>query len=86
MRKGISANIRFRIIFCLCLTLVLLLGGTVAAGAEPDTEQPQAFGFWGSFVTYPDPGKCEFSVTKMALATEELFFAHKRMLKSQKNA
>ena len=57
MRKGISANIRFRIIFCLCLTLVLLLGGTVAAGAEPDTEQPQAFGFWGSFVTYPDPGK-----------------------------
>ncbi len=27
---------------------------------------------------YPDPEKCEFAVTKMALATEELFFAHKR--------
>ncbi len=39
-----------------------------------------------TWYTYPDPGKCEFSVTKMALATEELFFAHKRMQKSQKNA
>ncbi len=27
---------------------------------------------------YPDPEKCEFSVTKMALATEELYFRHRR--------
>ncbi len=27
---------------------------------------------------YPEPDKCEFSVTKMALATEELYFAYKR--------
>ena len=27
---------------------------------------------------YPEPDKCEFAVTKMALATEELYFAYKR--------
>ena len=27
---------------------------------------------------YPEPDKCEFSVTKMALATEELYFAFRR--------
>ncbi|MCR5509844.1 MAG: hypothetical protein K6F54_02665 [Lachnospiraceae bacterium] len=27
---------------------------------------------------YPDPEKCEFSVTKMAIATEELYFRHRR--------
>ena len=27
---------------------------------------------------YPDPEKCDFSVTKMALATEELYFAYRR--------
>jgi hypothetical protein len=31
-----------------------------------------------TWYTYPDPEKCEFAVTKMALATEELYFAHKR--------
>ncbi len=30
-----------------------------------------------TWYTYPDPEKCDFAVTKMALATEELYFAHK---------
>ena len=31
-----------------------------------------------TWYTYPDPAKCEFSVTKMALATEELYNAYWR--------
>ena len=31
-----------------------------------------------TWYTYPDPAKCEFSITKMALATEELYFAYWR--------
>lgn len=27
-----------------------------------------------TWYVYPDPNKCDFSVTKMALATEELYF------------
>lgn len=27
-----------------------------------------------TWYVYPDPNKCKFSVTKMALATEELYF------------
>ena len=38
-----------------------------------------------TWYTYPDPEKCDFSVTKMALATEELFFAAKRKKESQKS-
>ena len=33
---------------------------------------------------YPDPGKCEFAVTKMALATEELYYAYWRKSKEEK--
>lgn len=31
-----------------------------------------------TWYVYPDPDQCEFSVTKMALATEELYFAYRR--------
>ena len=34
---------------------------------------------------YPDPTKCDFSVTKMALATEELYFNYRKNIKSKKN-
>ncbi len=34
--------------------------------------------FDDTWYIYPDPEKCEFSVTKMALATEELYFRHRR--------
>ena len=31
-----------------------------------------------TWYVYPEPDRCEFSVTKMALATEELYYAYKR--------
>lgn len=31
-----------------------------------------------TWYVYPEPDRCDFSVTKMALATEELYFAHRR--------
>ena len=33
-----------------------------------------------TWYTYPDPDKCEFSVTKMALATEELYTDYKKKM------
>ena len=35
--------------------------------------------FDDTWYIYPDPDRCEFSVTKMALATEELYFRHRRV-------
>ena len=38
-----------------------------------------------TWYVYPDPAKCEFAVTKMALATEELYFAWKKENDRQNN-
>ena len=35
--------------------------------------------FDDTWYIYPDPDRCEFAVTKMALATEELYFRHRRV-------